>query len=111
MPRTKKATAPKTAAVEVKKEAPVQAKAAEVKKAAPKKTAPKKAAAPVEIVHVQFAGDEWTVSELVEKAKAAYAAAGGNVSEIKELQLYIKPEEHKAYYVVNGEAAGCSIDL
>ena len=63
--------------VEVKKEAPVQAKAeapvevktevpAEVKKAAPKKTAPKKAAAPVEIVHVQFAGDEWTVSELVE---------------------------------------------
>ena len=122
MPRTKKATAPKTAAVEVKKEAPVQAKAeapvevktevpAEVKKAAPKKTAPKKAAAPVEIVHVQFAGDEWTVSELVEKAKAAYAAAGGNVSEIKELQLYINPEEHKAYYVVNGEAAGCSIDL
>ena len=51
------------------------------------------------------------MSELVEKAKTAYAAAGGNVSEIKELQLYIKPEEHKAYYVVNGEAAGCSIDL
>lgn len=114
MPRTKKATAPKTAAVEVKKEAPVEVKTevpAEVKKAAPKKTAPKKAAVPVEIVRVQFAGDEWTVSELVEKAKAAYAAAGGNVSEIKELQLYIKPEEHKAYYVVNGEAAGCSIDL
>ena len=76
--------------------------------AATKKEAP---AAPVEVVHLQFGGNEWTVSELVERAKAAYAAAGGDVSAITELQLYVKPEEQKAYYVINGEADGSSIDL
>ena len=50
------------------------------------------------------------MSELVERAKAAYAAEGGDVSAVKELQLYVKPEEQKAYYVMNGDAAG-SIDL
>ena len=31
--------------------------------------------------------------------------------DIKELQVYVKPEENKAYYVVNGEADGNYIDL
>lgn len=120
MPRAKKTAAPKTAAVEMKKEVPAEAKKeavaetkaeapVEEKKAAPKKTAAKKAQ-PVEVVHLQFAGNEWTVSELLEKAKAAYAAEGGNLSAVTDVQLYVKPEEQKAYYVMNGEAAG-SIDL
>ncbi len=121
MTKAKKTAAPKAAPVEAKKTAPVEAKVeapvevkaeapVEAKKAAPKKTAPKKAAAPVEVVHLQFGGNEWTMSELVERAKAAYAAEGGDVSAVKELQLYVKPEEQKAYYVMNGDAAG-SIDL
>ena len=61
-------------------------------------------------MHVQYAGSEWTVSELLEKAKAAYAAEGGDVSALSDVQLYVKPEEQKAYYVMNGGAAG-SIDL
>ena len=128
MPRAKKTTAPKTAAVEVKKETPAEAKkevAAETKAAAPvevkaeapveekkpavKKAAPKKAEL-AETVHVQYAGSEWTVSELLEKAKAAYAAEGGDVFALSDVQLYVKPEEQKAYYVMNGGAAG-SIDL
>jgi len=61
-------------------------------------------------VFVQFAGEEYAVGEVMEKAKAAYVAEGHRVSAIKSIRLYIKPEERKAYYVINEKAAG-SIDL
>lgn len=85
-----------------------------VKKAAAKKTtAAKTEAKKVEKkdeVFVQFAGEEFVVEEVMEKAKAAYVAEGHRVSAIKSVRLYIKPEERKAYYVINDKAAG-SIDL
>lgn len=113
MARPKKSTArtaPKAAPAETKTEAVVETNV-KASVEAPKTAAPKKPAAPVEVVHLQFGGNEWTVSDLVERAKVAYAAAGGDVSAITELQLYVKPEEQKAYYVINGEADGSSIDL
>lgn len=113
MARPKKSTArtaPKAAPAETKTEAVVETNV-KASVEAPKTAAPKKPVAPVEVVHLQFGGNEWTVSDLVERAKAAYAAAGGDVSAITELQLYVKPEEQKAYYVINGEANGSSIDL
>lgn len=61
-------------------------------------------------VFVQFAGEEYVVEEVMEKAKAAYIAEGHRASAIKSVRLYIKPEERKAYYVINDKAAG-SIDL
>lgn len=63
-----------------------------------------------EEVFVQFAGEEYSVEEVMEKAKAAYVAEGHRAAAIKSVRLYIKPEEHKAYYVINEKAAG-SIDL
>ncbi|MBQ9768558.1 MAG: hypothetical protein IJW37_10690 [Lachnospiraceae bacterium] len=63
-----------------------------------------------EVVYVQFAGEEFVVAEAMEKAKAAYVAEGHRASAIKSLRLYIKPEERKAYYVINDKAAG-SIEL
>ncbi|MDD6036960.1 MAG: DUF6465 family protein [Lachnospiraceae bacterium] len=63
-----------------------------------------------EVVYVQFAGEEVVVEEVMEKAKAAYVAEGHRASAIKSLRLYIKPEERKAYYVINEKAAG-SINL
>ena len=53
---------------------------------------------------------EWKGAELMERAKAAYAAEGHRISSIKSLSLYVKPEERKAYYVVNEKTTG-SIDL
>ena len=47
------------------------------------------------------------VEEVMEKAKAAYVAEGHRAASIKTLRLYIKPEERKAYYVINDKAAGC----
>ena len=61
-------------------------------------------------VFVQFAGEEYSVDEVMEKAKAAYVAEGHRATAIKSVRLYIKPEERKAYYVINDKAAG-SIDL
>ena len=77
-------------------------------KPAPKKPAPRKPAAPKECVHVQFSGSDWIVADLIEQAKAAYAAE--NTEAVKEIELYVKPEENKAYYVINGGVSG-SIDL
>lgn len=61
-------------------------------------------------VFVQFAGEEFVVEEVMDKAKAAYVAEGHRASAIKSIRLYIKPEERKAYYVINEKAAG-SIEL
>ena len=46
-----------------------------------------------------------TYESVVEKVLAAIAAA-----EVTSIDIYVKAEEGKAYYVVNGEAAG-SVDL
>ena len=50
------------------------------------------------------------VEDVMEKAKAAYVAEGHRACAIKSVRLYIKPEERKAYYVINDKAAG-SIEL
>ena len=103
-------------AAEAKAEAPVaEPKAAPAKKTV--RTAAKravKAAAPapekLEELVIQYGVMEWKGAELMERAKAAYAAEGHRISSIKSLSLYVKPEERKAYYVVNEKTTG-SIDL
>ena len=98
--------------------APVAEPVVKEKKAAKKPAAKKASTAKTETkkdekkdeVFVQFAGEEFVVEEVMEKAKAAYVAEGHRVSAIKSVRLYIKPEERKAYYVINDKAAG-SIDL
>ena len=103
-------------AVEAEVETPgAEPQAAPAKKAA--RTAAKravKAAAPapekLEELVIQYGVMEWKGAELMERAKAAYAAEGHRISSIKSLSLYVKPEERKAYYVVNEKTTG-SIDL
>ena len=114
--------------VEVKKEEPVKAAAKEVvKEAAPaKETAPKAAAKKADAkpakktttaakekavpeVFVQYSDNgeqEASVAELVEKVKALYVAEGHRESSIKSLQIYIKPQMWRAYYVINGKITG-----
>ena len=68
------------------------------------------AAASVEEIYLQAGGQEWNVSDCKERAVAAFAAEGHKASSVKKLVMYLKPEEGKAYYVVNNEVNG-SIDL
>ncbi|MDO4966848.1 MAG: DUF6465 family protein, partial [Lachnospiraceae bacterium] len=82
----------------------------EVKKAAPAKKAPAKKAADVKAtVAVQFAGKDYSAEQLVKMAKAAYKATK-NKEEMKKLEVYVNVDDSRAYYVVNGVAAG-SFDI
>lgn len=90
--------------------APVSA-AAEVVEAVKETVAAKKAAVQkVEEVYLQAGGCEWNVSDCKERAVAAFVAEGHKASSVKKLVMYLKPEEGKAYYVINDEVNG-SIDL
>ena len=94
-------TAPK--AEEVKAEVKEEAKKAPAKKATPAK------AVKAEIktaLYVQFAGNEVTEADIIDKVKAAYVAEGHKESAIKEINLYVKPEEYAVYYVINDKAIG-----
>lgn len=99
-------------AAEVKAETKAEAPKAEEKKAEePKKEtkkAPAKRAAAKDIktsVVVQFAGKEVTEKELIAAVKKAYTKKGNKVGDIKTIEIYVKPEENAAYYVVNGVGA------
>ena len=113
---TKKTVAAPVAKVEAPVAEVKAAAPAEVKKpakaAAPKKAA--KAAAPaaekMEEIFIQYGAMEWKTSEMMERVKAACAADGHRASSIKSINLYVKPEEKKAYYVINEKTTG-SIDL
>ena len=56
-----------------------------------------------ETVYVQFAGSEYEVASIVARVKEVYGA------EVKDIKVYIKPEENMAYYVINGEETGSII--
>ncbi len=86
--------------------------AAKTTKPAAKKTATKKAAAPKKAVaepkatvsaevFVQVGGNEYAENNIMEKVVAAWEAEGKKASAIKRAKLYIKPEDGKAYYVIN----------
>lgn len=95
--------------VETKKAAvkTAETKAAPVKAAEKKETAPKKAEAKAEMqasVVIQYAGKEIVAKQVLAAATEAFAAANKGV-EIKTIELYVKPEENVAYYVVNGEGS------
>ena len=53
---------------------------------------------------------EWEVDSLLEQVKAAYVAQGHRASAIRDLNVYVKPEDGKAYYTVNDKTSD-SIDL
>ena len=52
-------------------------------------------------VFVQIYGQEFSQQEIMEKVVAAWEAEGKKITSIKRAKLYVKPEEGKAYYVVN----------
>lgn len=109
-----------TPAVEVKEEVKAEAAKAEETKAAAKKTtkaaaktttakketttAKKTTAKVEEKVVLQLGFGEYTTEDVVDMCKKAYEAE--NTTKIKTIDVYVKPEDQKAYYVVNGKVAG-----
>ena len=93
-------------AAEKKVEKKAAKRVAPEKKPVVKKAAAAKVLKKAEEVYLQFAGEQWCTSALTEQAKAAYVAEGHRASAIKKLELYVKPEERRAYYVINEKATG-----
>ena len=75
-------------------------------KTAAKKTAAKKAE-PVTEVYVQYWGKEIHTSEVADRIKKIWTEdMGKKASELKDLKIYIKPEDNGAHYVINGDVTG-----
>lgn len=102
------------AAAEPKVENKLVAKAKTTSKTAAKTTKATKEKVVVQPeVFVQYTDNgeqEANVIELVNKVKALYVADGHRESSIKSLQIYMKPQEWKVYYVINNKITG-SIDM
>ena len=114
----KAAVTEKTAAVKEAVEEKAAAKTKETAKPArekkPSRAAKKAAKAAKEElkpeVFIQYQGNEAIVADVIEKAKNEFVADGHRASSIKSLQVYLKPEEFAAYYVINQKFAG-RVDL
>lgn len=92
----------------VEKAEPVVKKAATKAKAAAK-AKKEKQPAKTEII-VQYQQNAANLGELEDKVKKQFVAEGHRAGCIKTLNIYVKPEEYKAYYVINDKFFG-SVDL
>ena len=92
----------------VEKAEPVVKKAATKAKAATK-VKKEKQPAKTEII-VQYQQNAANLGELEDKVKKQFVAEGHRAGCIKTLNIYVKPEEYKAYYVINDKFFG-SVDL
>lgn len=81
---------------------PAEKKTAAKKTTSEKKTAAKKTASAVDSkVVIQALGSEVNTADLVAKATKA-----SGVKTVKKVDVYVKPEVNKVYYVVNGDTFG-----
>ena len=118
------ATTVKSTVAEVKKEAATAKKTVAKKATAAKKTATKKATTAKKTVAkkatakkktvattavVQYQGLEFSEAECLKKAQAAFKKDYKGKT-LEELNIYIKPEERKIYYVANKDSVG-SVEL
>ena len=98
----------------VKSEEPAKKTAAKKtttrKTTAAKKTTTKTAAKTTETVtevYVQYWGKEIHTSEVADRIKKIWTEdMGKKASELKDLKIYIKPEDNGAHYVINGDVTG-----
>ena len=59
---------------------------------------------------LQFNGKEFDLGAVETNVKKDWKDSGKKLSEIVDLDIYVKPEEARVYYVVNKEVEG-SVDL
>lgn len=59
---------------------------------------------------LQYNGREFDLGAVEANVKNDWKAQGNKLTAIETLDIYVKPDEAKVYYVVNGEVNG-SVDL
>ncbi|MBD5097808.1 MAG: hypothetical protein HDT40_12615 [Lachnospiraceae bacterium] len=55
---------------------------------------------------VEYYGKQVEEAALIKTAKAIWTKSGKKVSDLKSLDLYVKPEENAVYYVFNNDESG-----
>ena len=118
--------APVEAAAETKAEVKTEVAPAETEKKTARKTAVKKATETVKTaaekvakatkkaiepatssVFVQYMGKEIVCKDVLAAVKDIWVKEMGNKeSDLKDIKVYIKPEDNGAYYVLNGDITG-----
>ncbi len=61
-------------------------------------------------VYIEFNGKQVLVKDVIAQVTAAYKAAHKRTA-INTMDIYLKPDESAAYYVINEKADGEKIDL
>ena len=87
----------------VKKAAKVATKDAAEKKPATKRTTKKVVKANIV---VQVSGREISMEDAIERATEDWCKSGNDRADLKEIAVYVKPEEFAIFYVINGRATG-----
>lgn len=57
-------------------------------------------------VILQYRNYEVNMDDVTERVKAHYIAKGNKPESIQNVQIYVKPEDFTAYYVINDREAG-----
>lgn len=57
-------------------------------------------------MYVEYQGLKVEEKDIITKVKELWVNDGNKIKDIKELKLYIKPEEATVYYVINEETSG-----
>jgi hypothetical protein len=57
-------------------------------------------------VYVEFYGEQVSQSDILEEAKKIWKDSGKKEADLKSIQLYIKPEDDRVYYVFNDDESG-----
>lgn len=63
------------------------------------------------VTHLQFGGNDVDIAKVEENIKSKFVEEGHRAGNIKSLEIYIKPEENKAWYVINEGKFDGNIDL
>lgn len=57
-------------------------------------------------ITIEYRDKKVTESDIVAAVKEIWKLQGNRIADIAKLELFIKPEENAAYYVVNEETQG-----
>ena len=57
-------------------------------------------------VILQYRGYEVNMDDVTERVKAHYVAKGNTPESIENMQIYVKPEDFTAYFVINDGVVG-----
>ncbi len=57
-------------------------------------------------VILQYRNYEVNMADVTERVKAHYLAKGNQPDSLENMQIYVKPEDFTAYYVINDSVVG-----